>query len=705
MSNTALKQPYQKELFGHPVGLYVLFFTEMWERFSYYGMRAILVLYMISSATGSNPGLGWSNSDALALYGWYTMLVYLMSIPGGILADKYVGQKKAVLYGGLVLVAGHSILAITAPWAFFTGLALIVIGVGGLKPNISTMVGGLYPPKDERRDSGFTIFYIGINVGAFLAAIIVGYVGEEIGWHYGFGLAGIGMLLGQIVYMAGQKFLTPVGNPPSKGKKGQPSLIDAENEDENTSFGQLFANLLKSPVQLAITLIAIVGLTILAFNIFEELDRYLYAGLFTFLALVAGLMMMIYKDINSIEKDRFIVLLVSFLIIIVFWGAFEQAGGLLNIYTDSKIDRFVSLNVLDILFYGSGIILLVLGIIKKIKKSDISYIFITIALLILGIYFFFKDQLFHSNPYEIPTSVFQSVNALFIIIFGTIVSGVWLWWAHKGKEHSSLFKMAIGTIIMGAGFLFMAKASSDVTHYGDKAALILLILAYLFHTIGELCTSPVALSFITKVAPVKYVSIMMGVYFAATGLGNKVAGSIGEASQAKPVKIQLASKSVVQDGLVKNEDFSKAHDFELISKAYLKGNDIFYIDNSFNDLLTVKNNDLFVEYLKGEEATENNPKTVIARFSYDKDKKMAVEEGKITVNSDDYSGTIEVFDMQNKLEFKTYVYIFILTLVFGILLLIFLKKLKKLTHGAESLEIDDKEEAETFELGEQDSKK
>ena len=180
MSTETVKQ---KELFGHPIGLYILFFTEMWERFSYYGMRAILVLYMISSATGENPGLGWSNENALALYGWYTMLVYLMSIPGGIFADKYVGQKKAVLIGGLILVLGHSVLAITAPWAFFLGLALIVIGVGGLKPNISTMVGGLYPPNDERRDGGFTIFYIGINIGAFLAAIIVGFVGEKIGWH------------------------------------------------------------------------------------------------------------------------------------------------------------------------------------------------------------------------------------------------------------------------------------------------------------------------------------------------------------------------------------------------------------------------------------------------------------------------------------------------------------------------------------------
>ena len=210
MSNTTVMK--QKELFGHPVGLYVLFFTEMWERFSYYGMRAILVLYLVAQSTGDNPGLGWTNGDALALYGWYTMLVYVMSIPGGWIADKFLGQKKSVLYGGILLVFGHSILAVEQMWAFYTGLALIIAGVGMLKPNISTMVGGLYKQGDIRRDKGFTIFYIGINVGAFLSSLIVGYVGEVYGWHYGFGLAGIGMAAGLIQYLVGQKHLRHVGN-------------------------------------------------------------------------------------------------------------------------------------------------------------------------------------------------------------------------------------------------------------------------------------------------------------------------------------------------------------------------------------------------------------------------------------------------------------------------------------------------------------
>src|SRR5690554_2411675 len=180
-----------RTVLNHPVGLFVLFFTEMWERFSYYGMRAILVLYLVAESKGANPGLGWSNAEALEVYGWYTMFVYVASIPGGWIADKFLGQKQSVLVGGVLLVLGHGILSFEVMWAFYSGLALIVAGVGMLKPNISTMVGGLYKPGDIRRDKGFTIFYIEINIGAFLSSIIVGYVGERYGWHYGFGLAAI----------------------------------------------------------------------------------------------------------------------------------------------------------------------------------------------------------------------------------------------------------------------------------------------------------------------------------------------------------------------------------------------------------------------------------------------------------------------------------------------------------------------------------
>ncbi|TBW28058.1 peptide MFS transporter [Gramella sp. KN1008] len=463
----------QKELFGHPVGLYILFFTEMWERFSYYGMRAILVLYLVSATTEGNAGLGWTQAEALALYGWYTMLVYVASIPGGILADKLFGQKRAVLIGGIVLVAGHGILAVEQMWAFYTGLTLIIIGVGFLKPNISTMVGGLYKEGDIRRDKGFTIFYIGINLGAFLSSLIVGYVGENIGWHYGFGLAGIAMALGLIVYLVGQKHLRNVGN-----------LLSKAERDEGASLGNLFSDLLKSPVQLVISII------LLAASLFGMyMMGIAYGLLFIFLTGVISMMMMVYKDLTTkVMKDRYVVMLLSFILVIVFWGAFEQAGGLMNIYALDNTDRSLPF-----------------------------------SLPLIG--------------NEVPASWFQSLNAMFIIIFGLVVANFWARRKLKNKEASSIFKMATGVIIMGLGFVFMVFAALEFESNG-ASAMYWLVLAYLFHTIGELCSSPVALSFITKLAPVRYASLMMGVYFAATGLGNKVAGVVGEfASEAGDIAI------------------------------------------------------------------------------------------------------------------------------------------------------------------------
>ncbi len=460
MSTTTLK-PHQKELYGHPIGLYVLFFTEMWERFSYYGMRALLTLYLVEKTTADNPGLGWLDSESIMLYGWYTMLVYVMSIPGGMIADKFLGQKKAVMYGAILLVIGHGILAVEEMWAFYSGLGFIILGVGLLKPNISTMVGGLYKKGDIRRDKGFSIFYIGINLGSLLATFIVGYVGETIGWHYGFGLAGIAMVLGLFVYMYGQKYLTEVGNKPTE--------ID---KNSDVSLGKLFSDLAQSPVHLLI-----VGL-IFAYGIYAGItyvgiDSWGYTALFIFLGLVAGMMMMIYKNLDTqVLKDRFLVLLLSFLIVIVFWGAFEQAGGLMSIYTKQKTDR-----------------------------------------MLLG--------------FEIPATWFQSLNAGFIILLAVPIAGYWAKRKLKGKETSSLFKMALGTIIMGLGFVFMVFAVNEFSTNGSSG-MQWLVLAYLFHTVGELCASPVALSFITKLAPVKYASLMMGVYFAASGLGNKVAGILGE---------------------------------------------------------------------------------------------------------------------------------------------------------------------------------
>jgi len=390
----------------HPKGLPILFFTEMWERVSFYGMRAILVLFLTAATTAENPGLGWTRVESLSLLGWYAMMVYFMGIPGGFVADKFLGAKKSVFLGGVLIAAGQLALLIESTFIFYTGLLLIVTGVGLLKPNISTMVGQLYKPGDTRRDTGFYVFYIGINIGAMIAPIIVGYIGEEINFRYGFAVAGIGMILGQIVYLWGHKYLKGVGEFVKKTK--------------------------------------------------EEISKPS-------------------EPLSKIDKDRMIVIFVASLLVIFFWAAYEQAGGLLNLYTRDKIDRMI---------FG----------------------------------------------WEIPTSWFQSVPAAFVTIFGLFVARYWNKRRKAGKESSSLFKMAIGIMITGTGFVMMVGAALQTVD-GGKALLIWLILSYFLQVIGELCLSPVSLSFITKLAPKKYASLMMGSFFAATGLGNKLAGLVGELAQ------------------------------------------------------------------------------------------------------------------------------------------------------------------------------
>ena len=627
------KQAHEKELFGHPVGLYILFFTELWERFSYYGMRAILTLYMLAKVSSENPGLGWDEGKALAIYGWYTMLVYVASVPGGILADKIFGQKKSVMIGGWLLVAGHGVLSIEQDWAFYTGLLLIVLGVGMLKPNVSTMVGGLYKEGDPRRDKGFSIFYIGINVGAAIAGIAVGIVAKTYGWHYGFGLAAVGMVLGQLVYVYGQRFLKQVGNPPDK----------KDMDANSVSINEIFKTMLSTKKSLTVVLL-LAALSVVGPVVFMETEVVAYIIFFLFLSTVVGFMMTVFEDLGSkIEKDRFIVLLLSFLIVIVFWGAFEQAGGLLNIYAQQKTDRTL-------------------------------------------------------GGWEIPAAFFQSLNPIYIIIFGIPVAMFWQWVKNKGKEASSIFKMAIGVIIMGLGFLFMVFATIQYDEIGS-AAIYWLVLAYLLHTIGELSASPVALSFITKLAPLRYGALMMGIYFAATGLGNKVAGIIGESSQAEPVQIELsADKNEVKPLLnEKNADSLLADNqvFSVNAEGYLD-NDNININStkntqSIDDLFAFQSDEdraLLVERFKEYGSSSTKKMDLTLKFDY--------KEGQ-------YQGTMIVEQFQTDLEFRTFAGITILTVAFGILVILLLKPLKRLTHGAEDKEVEGLEQ-EGFDIADDEIK-
>lgn len=626
---------HEKQLFGHPIGLFVLFMTEMWERFSYYGMRAILVLYLVSETTSSNPGLGWTNGEAIMLYGWYTMLVYLTCIPGGIIADKLLGQKQTVLIGGVLLTIGHGVLAIEEMWAFYSGLLFIVLGVGMLKANISTMVGGLYKKGDIRRDKGFTIFYIGINTGALLSALIVGYVGENIGWHLGFGLAGIGMFIGLLTFYFGQRYLENVGNKLT------------EKENTGASFTDLFRDLFKSPLQLTIS--GVLMIVSIYWTLFQHIG---YGLLFVFLSLVVAMMLMVYKDLTSkIMKDRYVVILISFMMTIVFWGAFEQAGGLMNIYAKEKTNRMIEF-----------------------------------------------------LSFEVPATWFQSLNAAFIIIFGVLVANFWASRKLKGKEASSLFKMASGIMIMGIGFVFMAFASKEYQASGSSA-MYWLVLAYLFHTIGELSSSPVALSFVTKLSPVKYASIMMGLYFAATGLGNKVAGIVGEFSQGEPTRIEIVATPNEIMPYLNPADSTLAigKDFRIKTLLYPANGEFMAVEAATGEPVLnlivfekTKHKKEITALLKEHNITKENPYSATFQFSKNDDAKKAVTGDKLN-----YSGIFIIDEVQSKLEFRTFVGITAFTVVFGLLVILMLKPLKRLTHGVEDSERTLSEQ-ENYDLGKDD---
>ena len=446
----------QPKLAGHPVGLFILFFTELWERFSFFGIRGILVLFLVAQTTGNNPGFGWANQEALSLYGWYTMLAYLAAIPGGLLADRWLGQKRSVLVGGLLLCLGYGLLVFEMAGTFYAGLGLIILGAGCLKPNITSMVGALYSVDDDQRDIGFTIFYIGINIGAFLSTLIVGWIAVRVDWRLGFGMAGLGMLIGQATYIFGQKYLKGVGEAPP------PGVRPANGWRPGAAFSH------RTPLLAALTL-ALIGV------IFALAGRPAFGFLFVLLALLAGQAIFIYQESAPLERDRLMVIFISLLILVIFWSAFEQAGGLMNLYAQQKTDRMLA-------------------------------------------------------GFELPAPWFQSLSPLYIILFGIPIGLAWLWWKRQGREASSLFKMALGTIIMGLGFLFMTAASVEFEAKGESA-MYWLLLAYLLLTLGELFASPVALSFITKLSPARYSSLVLAFYFVAVGLGHKLAGTLGEAAQ------------------------------------------------------------------------------------------------------------------------------------------------------------------------------
>jgi POT family proton-dependent oligopeptide transporter len=443
-----------EEVVGHPRGLFVLFYAEMWERFSYYGMRALLILYLTK---------WWLFDDGKSnlIYGAYTSLVYITPVLGGWLADRYLGQRKAVLFGGILLAFGHLLMAVEGQGGvvdplvkqadpainvFWLALSFIIVGSGFLKANISVIVGQLYRLTDIRRDGAYTIFYMGVNVGSALGTILVGYLGETIGWAYGFGLAGIGMVCGLIIFVLGKPALRGRGEPPDPVRlKARPMGVSVE------------------AVLYAVGFAAVVAIWLLI----------QYQNVIGTLLLVSGVVLLLYVLVEAFRHDRETrdrLLVVLFLILLepVFWGIYEQSGGSFNLFTDRFVDR-------------GGV----------------------------------------------PTSLFQSINPIYIVALGPLFAWLWTALGKRGLEPSTPAKFGLGLVQVGLSFLVLVWGAEMMG--GLKVAAILVFLLYLLQTTGELCLSPVGLSAMNRLAPRYMASLIMGAWFFATAGGEFVAGKIGEA--------------------------------------------------------------------------------------------------------------------------------------------------------------------------------
>ena len=433
------------DFLGHPKGLFVCFATEMWERFSYYGMRALLILYLTKH---------WEFTDATSylIYGAYTSLVYIMPVFGGMLADQILGSKKAVTYGAILLVFGHLGMTVESnEQIFYLSLALIVSGVGFLKPNISTMVGALYEEGDPRRDSGFTIFYMGINIGAFTATLLCGYLGEQVGWAYGFGAAGIGMLFGLIIFLWGQKYLEGLAEPPSN------KYLQKMNGISYESWAYISGIFMVLVTWFLVQNSQLVGQLLGGFGA-------IFIGAWLLYALLRC---------APDERDRLIVVGILILFSLIFWALFEQAGSSLNILTDRGVNRVI---------FG----------------------------------------------WEVPASMFQSLNAGFIFTIAPLFAMLWIALAKRNMEPSTPIKFSIGIIFVGLGFLALVYGMRSSE--GLQTGVFWIILIYLLHTLGELCLSTVGLSSVTKLSPQRIVGFMMGMWFFASAAGNYVAGLIARAT-------------------------------------------------------------------------------------------------------------------------------------------------------------------------------
>lgn len=507
----------KRDFFGHPRGLSTLFFTEFWERFSYYGMRALLVLYMTAEAIGDNPGMGLDVGRATAIYGLYTFFVYVLSLPGGWVADNLWGQRKAVFVGGCIIALGHFSMAIPTDTFFFIGLVLIVIGTGLLKPNVSSMVGDLYPEGGAIRDAGFSIFYMGINFGAILGPLLVGLLGEGYNWHYGFSLAGIGMVAGLITYKIGGKFLGTAGDL----KTGESAQVISKRSKK--FYGVL---------SVVVAVIVLFGFLMSsgAINItLSTLAEYLGYGTVVITIAFFGYIIF-FGGHTTDEKKKLGVIFWLFILAALFWSGFEQAGSSLNLFAKDLTDRTFGPSGFLSGWGSMGLTLAiavpVMYVVSRVSKRDNVW---SVAKWVIGVasvgvlgflYWLFQNI---GTGWETPASTLQLINPTFIVILAPIFGWMWTWLAARNANPSIPVKFGLGLLGLSAGFFVLSWGAANASA-GNPVSVSWLIVTYFLHTCGELALSPVGLSSMTKLAPKNRVSQMMGIWFVAAALGNLFAG-------------------------------------------------------------------------------------------------------------------------------------------------------------------------------------
>jgi len=537
---TDIENMFKDKVLGHPAGLFVLFFTEMWERFSYYGMRAILVIFLTGAISGNNPGWGWDTSTALSLLGTYALFVYLTPIVGGWLADNKIGYRMAVVIGALLMTLGHASMAVETPTFLYIGIALLIVGNGFFKPNMTSIISKMYTGKDDKKDGAYNIYYMGVNAGAFIGIMLCGWVGEKIGWSYGFGLAGIFMLLGMLQFYYAQSIFGSLGDKP---KKTENNLVDTRTENKTEKLNTF------SILDYSLVLIFIISALIFIIN--DPLSKigniqalnFSIAGMSDslFFALIAAITFIILLIVRiprytKIERDRMIAFTIFCLFTIFFWAAFEQAAGSLPIYTRDFTDRILEgtagsiFKIIDLIVTVVPMLVITYVLVKLFNKTfnkiSLSNIILGISFLIVWSIIIYKLYIeFQATETEVPITWFAILNSLFIIIFAPLFTK---WWDSKYNPPASV-KYGLGLIIMAIGFGLLAFATKDIP-LGAKTAklsMIWLVLAYLFHTLGELCLSPMGLSYLSKLVPARMVAFMFGVYYLAIAIGNKLAHYIG----------------------------------------------------------------------------------------------------------------------------------------------------------------------------------